>query len=176
MATNSQFQITEGSGKNIATHSISESTTKEIQRIELNNSSGTEIGNATTPVQVSLANSGANAIGISTTLVPSGGTLVKGTTAAITDTTSTSVISAGAGSIKTYITSILVTNSHATVGTFVKILDGASIIWEGYAAAVGGGFASHFPVPIVGSAATAVNAQPVTTGSNVIVSIAGYQI
>lgn len=100
---------------------------------------------------------------------------VNGTTAAITDTTSTSVIASAGGSLRNYITSIIVTNSHATVGTFVKILDGASIIWEGYAAAAGGGFTSHFPTPLKGTAATAINAQAVTTGANFIVSCAGYK-
>lgn len=100
---------------------------------------------------------------------------VNGTTAAITDTTSTSVIASAGGSLRNYITSCLVTNSHATVGTFVKILDGASIIYEGYAAAAGGGFSATLPVPLRGTAATAVNAQPVTTGANVIVSCAGYK-
>ena len=100
---------------------------------------------------------------------------VNGTTAAITDTTSTSVIASAGGSLRNYITSILVTNSHATVGTFVKILDGASIIYEGYAAAAGGGFTASLPVPLRGTAATAVNAQCVTTGANVIVSCAGYK-
>ncbi len=100
---------------------------------------------------------------------------VAGTTAAITDTTSTSVIASAGGSLRNYITSILVSNSHATVGTFVKILDGASIIYEGYAAPAGGGFAASLPVPLRGTAATAVNAQAVTTGANFIVSCAGYK-
>lgn len=60
MATPSSISVTEGSGKNIATHSISETTTKELQRIELNTSAGVELGNAATPLQVSLANTGAN--------------------------------------------------------------------------------------------------------------------
>lgn len=158
---NSSISVTEGSGKNIATHSISESTTKEIQRVEINNSSGTEMGTSASPFIVGFT-------------APAN--YVKGTTSAITDTTSTQVIAAGSTGIKTYITSILVTNSHATVGTFVKILDGSTIIWEGYAAAAGGGFACNFPTPIVGTGATAVNAQAVTTGANFIVSIAGYQI
>lgn len=100
---------------------------------------------------------------------------LNGTTAAITDTTSTQVIAAQSTGIRIYVTSILVTNSHATVGTFVKILDGASIIYEGFAAAVGGGFSVSLPVPLRGTAATALNAQCVTTGSNVIVSCAGYK-
>ena len=41
---NSSIALTEGRGdKNLATHSFTETTTKEVQRIELNNSSGTEI-------------------------------------------------------------------------------------------------------------------------------------
>lgn len=64
MATASSISVTEGSGKNIASHSFSETTTKELQRIELNNSSGVEIGVAATPIQVSLANSAANATAV----------------------------------------------------------------------------------------------------------------
>lgn len=80
MATNSSISVTEGSGKNIATHSISETTTKELQRMELNNSSGTEIGTASTPVQVSLANTATNGTAVVTD--PSGVTSpVKGGTA-----------------------------------------------------------------------------------------------
>ncbi len=100
---------------------------------------------------------------------------VNGTTAAITDTTSTAVISAQAAGVRTYLTQITVTNSHATVGTFVKILDGATIIHEGYAAAAGGGYTATFPTPLRGTAATAINCQPVTTGANVIASMSGYK-
>lgn len=100
---------------------------------------------------------------------------VNGTTAAITDTTSTSVIASAGAGVRNYITQCMVTNSHATVGTFVKILDGASIIAEGYAAALGGGFVAPFPYPLRGTAATAVNAQAVTTGANFIVSCSGFK-
>jgi len=57
---NSQISVTEGSGKNIASYSFTESTTKEAQRVSLNNSSGTEIGTTSNPIQVSVANTGAN--------------------------------------------------------------------------------------------------------------------
>ncbi len=101
---------------------------------------------------------------------------VNGTTAAITDTTTTSIIAAQAAGVRTYITQITVTNSHATVGTFVKVTDGAStILWEGYAASAGGGATATFPTPLRGSTATAVNAICVTTGANVIVSVSGYK-
>ncbi len=101
--------------------------------------------------------------------------MVVGVTSAITDTTSTSTIAAQGSGVRTYITSILVTNSHATVGTFVKILDGSTIVWEGWAAAAGGGFSQSFSVPLRGTANTAVNCQAVTTGANFICSIAGYK-
>lgn len=99
---------------------------------------------------------------------------VNGTTSAITDTTSTSVIASAGGSLRNYITSCIVTNSSSTVGTFVKILDGSTIIWEGYAT-TSGGWTTSFPVPLRGTAATAINAQAVTTGANFIVSCAGYK-
>lgn len=98
-----------------------------------------------------------------------------GTTAAITDTTSTSTIAAQGAGIRTYITQITVSNSHATVGTFVKILDGATIVWEAYCAAAGGGATATFPVPLRCTANTAVNTQPVTTGANVIATVSGYK-
>lgn len=61
MAT-SRVQVTEGSGKSLATHSFSEdAVTKEISRVNLNTSGGVETGVAATPLQVSLANTGANA-------------------------------------------------------------------------------------------------------------------
>lgn len=47
MFTNSSIAVTEGSGKNIASYSISETTTKEIQRIALNDSSGAAVSPAT---------------------------------------------------------------------------------------------------------------------------------
>lgn len=100
---------------------------------------------------------------------------VNGTTSAITDTTSTQAIAAQGAGVRTYITSITITNSHATVGTFVKVLDGSTIAWEGYCAAAGGGFCISLPVPLRGTANTAVNIQPVTTGANVIASVAGYK-
>lgn len=96
------------------------------------------------------------------------------TAAAITDTTPTLVLASAGGSLRNYITSIMVTNSHPDTGTFVKILSGATVLWEGYAAEAGGGFAPSFPVPLKGAAATAITAQCVTTGANVIVSCAGY--
>lgn len=99
---------------------------------------------------------------------------VSGVTAAITDTTSTSLIASAGGSLKTYITSWSCTNSHATQGTFIKLLDNATIKAEMYAAPLGGGFAVTMPTPLVGTAATAWNVQAVTTGTNFICNAVGY--
>lgn len=99
---------------------------------------------------------------------------VAGVTAAITGTSNTSVIAAAGVGIRNYITSLLVTNSHASTGTLVELKDGTTVIWRGYAPP-GGGFAVHFPVPLRGTANTAINAANVTTGSNTYVSAAGFK-
>lgn len=101
---------------------------------------------------------------------------VSGVTAAITDTTNTSVIASAGGSLRNYVTHIIVTNSHATVSTLVEIRDGATtVLYRGYALAAGGGFSVTLPVPLRGTAATAVTASCITTGSNVYVSASGYK-
>ena len=101
---------------------------------------------------------------------------VAGATAAITDTTNTSIIASAGGSLRNYITNILVTNSHATVGTLVEIRDGATtVLYRGYAAPAGGGFSVTLNVPLRGTAATAVTASCITTGSNVYVSASGFK-
>lgn len=276
---NSQIAVTEGSGKNIGTYSISESTTKELQRIVLNDSAGTEVtpANATlvgavteTAPATDTASSGLNgrlqriaqrltsiiallptALGAngglkiegvaSGTAVPVSGTFyqatqpvagtvatnvaitdnplnlgaqavssenaavttarkvqlvadlvgklivlpyanpenfVSGLTAAMTGTTSTSLIAAPASGLRNYVTHIIATNSHATVGTFVLIQDGSggTTIYEGYCAPAGGGFSISFPTPLrQPTTATALYCQDVTTGANVIVSASGYK-
>ncbi len=52
MAT-SKIAVTEGSGANIATNSITEdAVTKQVQRTSLNNSSGTEVGTSANPIVI----------------------------------------------------------------------------------------------------------------------------
>lgn len=103
--------------------------------------------------------------------------LISAATAAITNTTSTSVLAAAGAGVRNYVTSVLVTNSHATVGTLVTITDGSggTTLYAGYAAPVGGGFALSFPTPLRGSANTAIHAVCGTTGSNTYVSASGYK-
>jgi len=98
----------------------------------------------------------------------------SGVTAAITGTANTAVIAAPGASLSLHITHILVTNSHATVGTVVEIKDGTTVLYRGYAREDGGGFSVTLPVPLRLTANTALNAANVTTGSNTYVSASGY--
>ena len=101
--------------------------------------------------------------------------IVQGVTAAITDTSATEVIAAQSAGIRNYITSLTVTNSHATVSTVVELRDGTTAIHRAYAVAAGGGYTIWFPTPLRGTAATAINAVCITTGSNVYVSASGFR-
>lgn len=79
MAT-SRVAVTEGSGKNLATHSFSEdAVTKEVSRVNLNTSAGVETGVAASPLQVSLANHGANATPVVVDLGANNDVTVTGT-------------------------------------------------------------------------------------------------
>lgn len=100
---------------------------------------------------------------------------VAGKTAAITDTTRTAVIAAPGAGVRHYVTHLLITNSHATVGTYVKVEDGTTEIYGGYAAPAGGGFSVTLPVPLRLSANTALNVTCATTGANVYASASGYK-
>jgi hypothetical protein len=100
---------------------------------------------------------------------------VKGKTAAITDTTRTAVIAAQGAGVKLYITHIAVTNGDTETGTYVKIEDGTTEIYGGWAAANGGGFSYTLPVPLVLTANTALNVTCGTTGATVYASASGYK-
>lgn len=106
------------------------------------------------------------------------GNELKGVTAALTTTTPATLIASPSVNEKIYITSLLVTNSHATVGTVVQILDTitSAVVWSGYAAPAGGGYAITFPVPLkAGSADYSVEAKCLTEGASVIVSAVGFK-
>jgi hypothetical protein len=100
---------------------------------------------------------------------------VSGSTGSISGSAATELIAAQGASVKTYLTDIIVTNGHATQGTFVNIQDGSTTKITGYAAAAGGGFAHHFRRPIPGTANTAWNVQCETAGATVRVSGAGFK-
>lgn len=97
----------------------------------------------------------------------------------ITDTSAVDLIAAQGANVKIYVTTAIVTNSHATVGTLVTIKDdtagGKNIICQGYAAAVGGGFAISFPQPRETGANKKLIAVCETTGANVYVSVTGFK-
>lgn len=101
---------------------------------------------------------------------------VSGFTGAITGVAATDVIAAPGVGLFTYITQILVTNSHASVGTLVTIQteDGTGL-YAGYAGPAGGGFSVSFPVAIKMPVANKkLQAICGTTGANVYVSASGY--
>lgn len=102
--------------------------------------------------------------------VPVTGTLATD----ITDTTKTTVISAGSGTTRTYLTSCVVTNSHDSVSTVVKIYSGTTLKFR-LNASYGSGFTIPIDEPIEGGQAEAWSAQPETSGAAIQVAMAGYQ-
>jgi len=102
--------------------------------------------------------------------------LISGVTAAITTATNASVIVAGSGVLRNYITTLMATNSHASTGALVTFTDGSggTALYRGWAAPNGGGFAVTLPTPLRGGVTTATF---VTTDSaaNVYASASGYR-
>ena len=99
-------------------------------------------------------------------------------TTAMTATTSTSLVAAPAAGLRNYITTIIVSNSHATVGTDVIIQDGnaGTTLLTIPAAAVYGGAVINLPVPLrQPTTATAIYCANVTTGASTKVSAVGYK-
>jgi len=114
---------------------------------------------------------------LSTDQFPIAANMVSGCiSTAMTATTSTQLLPSPGGGLRNYITAITVSNSHATVGTDVNILDGATVIHVIPAAAAYGGAVICFPTPLrQPTLATAINAQNVTTGSSIKVSATGWK-
>lgn len=106
------------------------------------------------------------------------GDMVSGAiTSAMTGTTSTSLVAAPASGLRNYITTIIVSNSHATVGTDVIIQDGSggTTLLTIPAAALYGGAVITLPTPLrQPTTATALYCANVTTGSSTKVSAIGY--
>ena len=185
MTTTSDVKVTPGSGKNVATYSFTgeDSETKELQRVTLNASDGSEI-------DLAAGTAGSPAGGVSTVqgdpsmtalkIYPLPATPVSGLTSAMTGTSSTAVTGVGAGGSGkfNYITSIVVGNSHATVGTFVEFQDGSggATFFTVPAAAVYGGAVLTFPTPLKQPTSnTALYCKCTTSGSNTIASVCGFQ-
>lgn len=103
---------------------------------------------------------------------------VSGTTAAMTGTTSTSLLAAPGSGLFNYVTQIACVNSHATVGTFVTVQDGSggTALMTLAAASVFGGSSFTLPTPLKQPTSnTALYVADVTTGANVICSATGYK-
>jgi len=99
-------------------------------------------------------------------------------TSAMTGTTSTSLVAAPGAGLRNYITTIIVSNAHATVGTDVAIQDGnaGTTLLTIPAAAVYGGAVINLPVPLrQPTTNTALYCANVTTGASTKVSAVGYK-
>lgn len=109
----------------------------------------------------------------------SGQGFVEGT-ASVTSTSSTSLIGVPGSGLYIYVSHFSCFNSGGT-GTTVSLQNGSggTTIWEGYAAASGGGFVVDFPTPIGGNTNMTVNtALYFAAGSNTTTlycSAAGYK-
>lgn len=155
--------ITAGSGTNIAADDVS---SVYYQRVKL------DYGDDGSAAAVT----GATPLPVIPHALPAN--TLKGSTAKIEDTTATEIIAAQGESVKIYLTTIIVTNSDATVGTLVKIQDDADtpvVLCQGYAAPAGGGFVATFPVPPSTTANKALDAVCGTTSAEVYVTAVGYK-
>ncbi|OKP91414.1 hypothetical protein [Paenibacillus sp. P32E] len=94
---------------------------------------------------------------------------------AIINTTDVVAKTAGAASVRNYVTGLQVKNTNAVATEFV-IKDGATVIWRGYLpASMINADIIDFPTPLRGTAATAVNVACITTGASVYANVQGYQ-
>ena len=105
---------------------------------------------------------------------------LSGKTAAMTGTGDTTVIAGQGAGVRSYITTIIITNDHATVGTEVVIKDGATELFRVYVPPLNGtagpnSIAITLPTPLRTTANTALNAANITTGSNTYVAAVGYK-
>ena len=99
-------------------------------------------------------------------------------TTAMTGTTSTSLVAAPAAGLRNYLTTIIVSNAHATVGTDIVIQDGSggTTLLTIPAASVYGGAVVTLPTPLrQPTTATAIYCANVTTGASTKVSAVGYK-
>lgn len=101
--------------------------------------------------------------------------LLKGKTGDITDTTATTVLAAPGSGVRIYVTQVSLYNSHATVGTWVDLLDNATAIHSVYLPAAGGKAELSFPVPLQLTANQPLRVQAATTGASFRANASGYK-
>lgn len=202
MAT-SRVQVTEGSGKNMATHSFTEdAVTKDVQRVVLNTSAGTDIA-----IEEPIAHDAADSTSKPTKIGGvaraglSGETLVSAAdrtnfnagldgaqyvrphcgledivsgNASNTDGSSTSVIAAAGSGVKQYLTSVTVTNMHASTVAYVELKSGTTVMYT--LPVPPGGVTQNFPVPLKPNAANeAWNFDPSAAVTTLYCSMVGFK-
>lgn len=96
------------------------------------------------------------------------------TSSDITTTTASELIAAGSGGTRHYIESFAVSNSHASQGTIVELLNGSTVVAHCPAGPNYGGCTRTFKTPIRGSSNTAINCRAVTSGAAVRCSVTGF--
>jgi len=103
--------------------------------------------------------------------------LVSGAiTTPMTGTTSTQLLAAPSSGLRNYITTIIVSNAHATIPTDVIITDGGTTLLTIPAAIGYGGAVVTLPTPLrQPTTATAIMCANVTTGASTKVSAVGYK-
>lgn len=125
--------------------------------------------------QALAANSGP--VVIASDQMPLFSTLVKGMTAQMTGTTSTSLLTAPGSAKYNYITSVTISNAHGTVGTEITLQDGSggTAFWTFPAAPAYGGATINFSPPLKQTTSnTALYCANLTTGSATKVSVNGF--
>jgi len=89
--------------------------------------------------------------------------------------TTAAATAARAAGVRNYVTAVQYQNTSATASE-IQIQDGATVIWRGQAAAsMAQPAVVLLPTPLRGTAATALNVQLITTGTNTFVNLQGYQ-
>lgn len=96
------------------------------------------------------------------------------TSSDITNTTASELLAAGSGGTRHYIESWAVSNSHASVGTVVELLNGSTVVAHCPAGPNFGGCTRTFKTPIRGGSNTAINCRAVTSGAAVRCSVTGF--
>lgn len=97
-----------------------------------------------------------------------------GSSTAVTNTTDVAVKAAAAAGIRNYMTGLQYHNTSATASTIV-VKDGSTVIWACQAPASMTAPANiQFPVPLRGTAATALNVAMLTTATNTFVAAQGF--
>lgn len=98
---------------------------------------------------------------------------VSGSTSNITGTSDTAVIAAPGASLYLYITSVNLSNSHASSGAFVNVKDGSTTKRTAWVAA-NSTVTIEFPTPLKLTVNTALNVASETSVTNIRASATGY--